>query len=72
MCYILDILYFEGVNNSLQYPHIRELRGGLPGGVEAVLSEKVPEDLSEDLSEDLPVDLRPQGVLAHESISHSV
>ena len=53
-------MYFEGVNNSLQYPPIRELRGGLPGGVEAVLSEEVPETL------------RPQGDLAHESISHSV
>ena len=66
------MLYFEGVNNSLQYPPIRELRGGLPGGVEAVLSEDLSEEVPEEVPEDLSETLRPQGVLAHESISHSV
>ena len=32
MLYIIYYALFEGVKNSLQYPPIRELRGGLPGG----------------------------------------
>ena len=35
--------FFEGVNNSLHYPPVREQRKGVRWGVEAELSEGVPQ-----------------------------
>ena len=43
--------FFEGVNNSLHYPPVREQRKGVRWGVEAELSEGVSEGLPEGLPE---------------------